>query len=218
MTNIEKSRVAEIIKLHNEVYSLLKTSLEKALRIGELLAEQKKSLKHGEWLLWIKANLPFSERAAQRYMGVYYKQELIKSANVSDLNSAYRLLEAPKQADDLLYVNADDIEPNPFFDMSYIVPESVGRWVNVLATRDYHFPDKPYWITAVRRHNDKYQNLCDHNRLVAIKMLNVKSVPIVIVANMDDKKTKSVLEFDLREFQEAEEYRRLLRKDTELEI
>ena len=58
--NIEKRRIDEIGQLHNEIIGHLKTSLEKAIRIGELLSEQKDSLKHGEFIPWIKDNLPFA--------------------------------------------------------------------------------------------------------------------------------------------------------------
>jgi hypothetical protein len=59
----------EIVKLHNEIIDALKMTLRKAIRIGELLTEQKQSLKHGEFAPWIKDNLPFTDRTAQMYMG-----------------------------------------------------------------------------------------------------------------------------------------------------
>jgi hypothetical protein len=70
--------------------------LDKAIRIGALLAEQKASLKHGEFIPWIKANLPFTERTAQNYMRLYDRREQLKNESVSYLNEAYRLLTAPK--------------------------------------------------------------------------------------------------------------------------
>ena len=94
--DIEKSKIQEIISLHDEVRGYLKLSLEKAIRIGELLAEQKESLKHGEFTPWVKANLPFTDRTARNYMGLYRKRDLLKTETVSDLTSAYKLLAAPK--------------------------------------------------------------------------------------------------------------------------
>lgn len=100
---IEKSRIREIIDLHGEIADYLKISLNKAIRIGELLTEQKKSLKHGEFTPWIKANLPFTARTAQNYMQFYHNRELFKTESVSDLSSAYAILtEIKKDAARLL--------------------------------------------------------------------------------------------------------------------
>ena len=43
----ETSKVQEITQLHNEIGGYLKMSLEKAIRIGQLLTEQKDSMEHG---------------------------------------------------------------------------------------------------------------------------------------------------------------------------
>jgi len=101
MNNIEQSRVQEIITLHNEIAGYLKTSLEKAIRIGGLLSEQKSSLKHGEFTSWMKANLPFTDRSAQNYMRLHRERNRLKTETVSDLKSAYKLLTAPKPESDI---------------------------------------------------------------------------------------------------------------------
>jgi hypothetical protein len=48
--------VAEIRWLHAEILAAARTSLDKAIRIGELLTGIKSGLKHGEWLPWITAH------------------------------------------------------------------------------------------------------------------------------------------------------------------
>ena len=101
MDEIEKSRIEEINRLHNEIYSSLKMSLQTAIRIGQLLTEQKETLKHGEFIRWIKDNLPFTDRAARGYMGLWRQRDTLKSENVSDLTSAYKLLidlKGPKES------------------------------------------------------------------------------------------------------------------------
>ncbi|MFC1580088.1 DUF3102 domain-containing protein [Thermodesulfobacteriota bacterium] len=89
-------RVKEIITLHQEVeqtlLSCIRLSLPKALRIGELLIKQKDSLKHGEFIPWIKTNLPFTDRSARNYMRLFKERERLKTENVSDLSLAYRLI------------------------------------------------------------------------------------------------------------------------------
>jgi hypothetical protein len=96
MGDIQKSSAAEIIRLHNEIINSLKMSLHNAIRIGELLSEQKASLKHGKFTPWIKGNLPFTDRTARNYMRVYRERDRLKTETVSDLKSAYRLLEMRK--------------------------------------------------------------------------------------------------------------------------
>lgn len=84
MNQIQQSTIQERVTLHNEIAGHLKMSLEKAIRIGKLLTEQKTSLKHGEWLSWIKANLPFSDRTARVYVRCFdNKDKLADSATLS---------------------------------------------------------------------------------------------------------------------------------------
>jgi hypothetical protein len=53
--------------------------IEKAIKIGKLLAECKSEILLGEWEQWTRINLPFSARQAQRYMRVYRdRQEYYK--------------------------------------------------------------------------------------------------------------------------------------------
>ncbi|MGA2940276.1 MAG: DUF3102 domain-containing protein [Syntrophobacteraceae bacterium] len=97
MQELEKSRIQEIVELHNQVFGHLKMSLNKAERIGELLKEQKKNLGHGNFTDWIQKNLPFTVRTAQNYMRLHRGSALIKNETVSHLSEAYRLLVPPKQ-------------------------------------------------------------------------------------------------------------------------
>jgi hypothetical protein len=85
-------RVTEITQLHNEVTQALRTSLAKAIRIGELLTEQKASLPHGAWGAWIDEHLPFSRRTATNYMRLFDHRDELKSEKFSDLSSAYRMI------------------------------------------------------------------------------------------------------------------------------
>jgi hypothetical protein len=93
--NIEKSRTQEIVRLHSEIGSLLRQSLEKAIRIGQLLSEQKQTLKHGEFIPWLKANIPFAETTARNYMRLYRERDRLKTATVAGLKEAYALLASP---------------------------------------------------------------------------------------------------------------------------
>jgi hypothetical protein len=92
MDGIEKNRVGEIQRLHGEILNSLKMSLEKGIRIGELLADQKEVLKHGEFTAWVNDNLPFTDRTARNYMRLFQERDRLKMETVSDLTAAYRLL------------------------------------------------------------------------------------------------------------------------------
>lgn len=85
----------EIIALHGEIITAARSTLDKAIRIGELLTEQKAQLKHGQWLPWVKGNLPFSHNTASRYMSVYARRDEISHSGKFELTDAYRLLAAP---------------------------------------------------------------------------------------------------------------------------
>ena len=63
--------VSEIVALHGQILTTARTTLDLAIRIGELLATQKASLKHGEWLPWQKDNLPFNQTTASNYMRLF---------------------------------------------------------------------------------------------------------------------------------------------------
>jgi len=92
MNKIEKSRIQEITQLHSEIGGYLKMTLDKAIRIGELLHGQKAECGHGNWLPWVKNNLSFSERVAQDYIRFYDRRKELKSARVADLSEARLLL------------------------------------------------------------------------------------------------------------------------------
>jgi phage N-6-adenine-methyltransferase len=95
--NIQLTFLDEIRQLHAEIISSARTTLEKAIRIGELLVGQKATLKHGQWLPWVKENLPFEHATASRYMGVYARRDEISHNEKFGLTEAYRLLAAPAE-------------------------------------------------------------------------------------------------------------------------
>jgi hypothetical protein len=90
-----KREADEIRQLHNEIMAAAKSSLEKGIRVGEKLIAVRDSLKHGEWLPWLKINAPFSDRTARNYIRLYENREQLKLETVSDLSGAYRLLSPP---------------------------------------------------------------------------------------------------------------------------
>jgi hypothetical protein len=101
---------AEINRLHNEICGAIQENLNKAIRVGVLLTEQKATLNHGQWLPWLTANVSFEPRTAQRYMSVFKNREKLKYDTLSFLTDAYKLIETPKPAILLETSNIEDEE------------------------------------------------------------------------------------------------------------
>lgn len=79
-----------IAQLHSEICQSVRSTLDKAIEIGELLSDTKASLKHGEWLPWLRLNAPFTAKTAQNYLRLFENRERLKCETVSDLTQAYR--------------------------------------------------------------------------------------------------------------------------------
>lgn len=96
----ETQSIKQIRKLHGEIFEAARTSLPKAIRIGELLTGIKDKMEHGQWLPWIQKNLLFSERTAQNYIRCFDEKDRLKNAMASDLplsvSGALALLSEPK--------------------------------------------------------------------------------------------------------------------------
>ena len=107
----ELDAISEIVALHSEVVTAARTTLDKAIRIGALLTEQKASLKHGQWLPWMEANLPFDRRTATNYMAVYDKREIV--SHLDSPADAYRLLADGKDKTAHVSHNSGDEIPTP---------------------------------------------------------------------------------------------------------
>lgn len=107
MNAITKNRLAEIADVvnaeHDELETMLRDSMARAVKIGGLLTEAKKLAGHGNWGKWLNEYCHFSERTAQNYMRVFANYpELAKSATVADLTykQALGLLTEAKTEDE----------------------------------------------------------------------------------------------------------------------
>lgn len=107
--SLTTNRADEINRLHDEVGQALRTSLEKAMRIGELLTEQKVELPHGEWGEWISAHCLFTDRTARNYMKLHANRDRLLHDGVSDISAAYKILR-PVKTETISDSDADDKE------------------------------------------------------------------------------------------------------------
>lgn len=89
---VVKGPVEEINQLHAEMNELAETAVQKAIRIGELLTEQKKLCKRGQWLSWLEANVQFHRSLANRYMVIYIGRVKLECRDVSTFEEAYRII------------------------------------------------------------------------------------------------------------------------------
>ena len=58
------SRAKEIRRLHKEIWAGVRATLDKAIRVEKLLAEQKAIMEQEEWRSWVEENCPFAEHEA----------------------------------------------------------------------------------------------------------------------------------------------------------
>jgi hypothetical protein len=98
----------EIIRLDQKKANIQKSAVEKAIRAGELLTEVRKSLDYGDWLPWIKANLPISQPTVYRWMKLYEERD--KLFTVNKLKEAYRLVMPPRETVEDLSRMRDQVE------------------------------------------------------------------------------------------------------------
>lgn len=92
MSELSKdSKVQRIIECHNGIQQSMIDALNYATEAGELLTEQKKRIGHGNFLPWLKANMPFSQKTAWNYMKLYEHQN--KLENITNLQDAYYQIE-----------------------------------------------------------------------------------------------------------------------------
>jgi hypothetical protein len=139
---VSPALVSEIVALHGEIIAAARTSLDKAIRIGELLTEQKAKLKHGQWLPWVKENLPFEHATASRYMSVYVRRDEISQREKFGLTDAYRLLSAPAEPEvELFPAESENIptEPRPGQILGKFIPEPGHMLIGYGDNRGTHY-------------------------------------------------------------------------------
>ena len=172
MNELQKTRIKKITELHSEIGGYIRVTIDKAIEIGGLLAEQKSETNHGEWLPWVKENLPFSERVARDYMRFYDRREELKSANVADLTEARKQLSPPPPPPP---VEGDDFEAlgDEWFDREMVdfyielyksspMPEN-AETVNV-KTKQIKVPDT------------QFQRLCANSEIMAFRHAKYEAI------------------------------------------
>jgi len=82
---IVRNNIYEINQLHKEIRQGFYDAVNKGIRIGELLVQEKAKLKHGEWMDWIDKNLDFGIKQADKYMQIFKDIKLLNYASKRNL-------------------------------------------------------------------------------------------------------------------------------------
>jgi len=81
----------ELNRLHQSIEGKLKSTVEDAIRAGEILSKVKAKIGHGDFLPWLKANCSFGSTTADRYRKLYEYSSKIPT--VGNLQEAYQQIE-----------------------------------------------------------------------------------------------------------------------------
>lgn len=108
---------SDITVRNNEIAIKMRTSVEEAIQVGEILTELKKLAGHGGWMyLFDEKILKFSIATAQNYMNTYKAQlkEPEKFLNVRNLSQAYTIIHTKADPPKLpVHKEEEEEEPTP---------------------------------------------------------------------------------------------------------
>ena len=96
MNEIAQTKIDRLRELHGEIIGAVRMTLDKAIEAGGTLLAVKAELPFGSFTSWVKENVGFDIRTAQRYMRAYRNRDRLRSDSVSFLTEAYTALKAPK--------------------------------------------------------------------------------------------------------------------------
>ena len=95
---IAKTHIQEINTLHSNIEGKLKSTVQDAINLGELLTNVKKELPHGTFLNWINDNCNFTDRTSENYMKLYrYKSKIEILSNLPEAYKQIQYLEQEKK-------------------------------------------------------------------------------------------------------------------------
>jgi len=85
----------ELNRLHAGIEGKMRSTVQDAIRAGEILSQVKERLRHGDFLPWITANCRFSNKTAEKYIAVNkYARKIESSSNLQEAYAQIETLEA----------------------------------------------------------------------------------------------------------------------------
>ena len=97
MNTLMVSNIKELNELHQQIEGKLRSTVQDAIRAGELLTQAKDDLPHGAFLSWIEQNCVFARNTAFRYMQVFKYKD--KCSTVDHLQDAYKQVKQLESAE-----------------------------------------------------------------------------------------------------------------------
>jgi hypothetical protein len=97
-TAVATSLAADIRREHDAAQQAATAAVKHAIRCGELLADAKTQVPHGEWLAWLDAHFPAGRRTAQGYMRLARHEDAQALAHLG-VEGALKQLSAPRAPD-----------------------------------------------------------------------------------------------------------------------
>jgi hypothetical protein len=134
---------------HQAANDAARTAIEHLIRCGELLIEAKKAVPHGEWLPWIRANLSFCPRQAQKYMRLAEHADHLRNTNPGShltINQALAMLADGRSYRDCITGNGEIYTSQQVLERARQVfggqidldPASSDRAQETVQARTYH--------------------------------------------------------------------------------
>lgn len=106
MTEIEKNLTEQINAEHRAVEDAARSAVEHAMNAGDMLAEKKASLQHGEWGAWLAQHFEGSQNTAGVYMKLARNREALgnsQHARNLSIRGALAELDSPDEESSLPY-------------------------------------------------------------------------------------------------------------------
>ena len=95
MDDEEANDIQRLNEIGEQLFAILKPSLELIIGAGEILERRYQACKHGTWLTWLKEHTNISQKTSNNWRTLYKNRH--KLVNVTNLTDAYRLtLPKPK--------------------------------------------------------------------------------------------------------------------------
>lgn len=92
-----ETAATEVKRLHEGIESKMRSSVEDAIRIGEILSQVREKKGHGDFLPWV-STLSFSNKTAYRYISLYeYKSKIVTMTNLQEAYKQVATLEAQEK-------------------------------------------------------------------------------------------------------------------------
>lgn len=146
--NLSQDRTEEIKRELIGLHNVLKMTIQKAIRIGELLTEQKDFVGHGKFIEWVESNLNIGRTQAWRFMKVFeYQSECSKLEHLKD---AYYQIETLEKQEKM---SRDERDRNMIIEFSKTGIKPIG-WTDKL---DKRIQDSEKGYAKQRERIDKHK-------------------------------------------------------------